>query len=177
MGLDNYPVELPCRKRNLAILDDEGRVDCNATMEVGNCPWNDRLGKLPGKVYGMFGVPCWYRGKYGMWMLQILEDWGYRPPHPGDDAYPYDEDASSGDKERLSLYGFESSGYTLTPDETQDLANWMSRHAEAFAKALESTPDAYTDEDDYRKRIEDYRYLTQWLYFCAEEGDGIAAWF
>lgn len=96
MGLDNIPNQYPCKRENTAvmvivkdragnpILTDTGtnemRIDCEATTESGGCPYvreYEKSGLTGGQTYGMFGAPCWYRGKYGNMLLdqiRILDD-------------------------------------------------------------------------------------------------------
>jgi hypothetical protein len=60
-------------------------IDCEATQACGGCPYKTALAKQDGlgkAVYGMFGTDCWYRGKYGNW---LLEDAGIG----GDDDYSF----------------------------------------------------------------------------------------
>jgi len=73
MGLDNYPHAYPCKTQGSAVLDEEGRIDCKVTQGAGGCPWqNDPDRPKDGSVIGMFGTDCWYRGKYGNWLVQFL---------------------------------------------------------------------------------------------------------
>lgn len=91
MGLDNIPNEYPCKKQGTAIMsplmgkdgnpiiDDDGTpitsVDCTKTQEAGGCPYMKSYDKDKPKgvrTYGMFGSDCWYRGKYGNYLLEEL---------------------------------------------------------------------------------------------------------
>jgi len=85
MGLDNMPHEYPCKTQGTAImeqrvsqktgealLDEDGQpmmtIKCEETQEAGGCPYQNAFAKsgiTEGRVYGMFGTDCWYRGKYG----------------------------------------------------------------------------------------------------------------
>ena len=69
MGLDNHPQVLPCRTAGTAVIVDE-RIDCDATITQGGCPWSNANPPETGRIYGMFGAPCWYRGKWGEFLLQ-----------------------------------------------------------------------------------------------------------
>lgn len=69
MGLDNYPKDLPCKTAGTAVLDDEGLVLCKDTQQAGGCPWLNANPPEEGRVYGIFGADCWYRGKYGQYLL------------------------------------------------------------------------------------------------------------
>ncbi len=89
MGLDNFPRQYPCKTQGTAVLvarkggdgqdllEDDGTpslaISCDETQACGGCPWKnalDKSGITGGAVYGMFGTPCWYRGKYGNYLLQ-----------------------------------------------------------------------------------------------------------
>ena len=77
MGLDNMPMVYPCE--GIAIKDSDGRTDCVATQACGNCGWknefeSDPLTKNLKPVTGMFGADCWYRGKYGNYLLNVFSD-------------------------------------------------------------------------------------------------------
>jgi hypothetical protein len=89
MGLDNFPISYPCLKAETAVMspkrDHDGNVvmdmdgknpvtaiDCGATQEAGGCPWKNANPPKEGRVYGMLGCDCWYRGKYGNHILNTL---------------------------------------------------------------------------------------------------------
>lgn len=88
MGLDNIPRQYPCKTQGTAVLvarkgrdgetllEDDGTpslaISCEDTQACGGCPYKnalDKSGISGGAVYGMFGTPCWYRGKYGNYLL------------------------------------------------------------------------------------------------------------
>lgn len=89
MGLDNIPKIYPCEKNGTAvklcrtdrdgkdILNEDGtpdlEIDCDLTMEAGGCPWKN-ANPPKGAVYGIFGVPCWYRGKAGNTLMARYAD-------------------------------------------------------------------------------------------------------
>lgn len=70
MGLDNYPQTFPCKDRGTALLNDEGGIDCKLTQEAGGCPWLNANPPKGGRVIGIFGTDCWYRGKWGNMRLE-----------------------------------------------------------------------------------------------------------
>lgn len=90
MGLDNIPKNYPCKTQGTAVmsprLDREGNaivengetlmaIDCKATQDCGGCPWKNahmKAGSPGGVVYGIFGADCWYRGKYGNFLLDAI---------------------------------------------------------------------------------------------------------
>lgn len=58
------------------ITNDDGTpsmsISCEETQACGGCPYKnayDKSGLAGGAVYGMLGTDCWYRGKYGNWLL------------------------------------------------------------------------------------------------------------
>jgi hypothetical protein len=92
MGLDNFPRNYPCKTQGTAVMtqrkNHEGTlltredgspdmvIDCDATTACGQCPYKnafDKSGLDGGAVYGMFGTPCWYRGKYGNHLLNLAD--------------------------------------------------------------------------------------------------------
>lgn len=172
MGLDNYPRSYPCKSRDTAVMVED-RIDCEATQKAGGCPWKDALGEESGRVYGMFGTDCWYRGKTGMWMLETLEKAGYEPP--------------------IDFYGREEDG--LTSSECLELSKWMADHAEAYGyeiskeardpgevdAAVHSSGGAEVfgvqrTPDDLKSDVEMYHYAVKWLKWSGENCDGIEAW-
>lgn len=88
MGLDNIPNEYGCKAKGTAVLDprtDENGdpvldeygnpdmiINCQATQEAGGCPWHKVFGERNGQVLGMLGTDCWYRGKYGVALLDAF---------------------------------------------------------------------------------------------------------
>ena len=90
MGLDNIPKNYPCKANGTAVMDkmidqrtgepyinENGetvdQINCDSTMECGGCPWKVRLGDQTGSVLGILGTHCWYRGKYGVRLLSMLD--------------------------------------------------------------------------------------------------------
>lgn len=151
MGLDNYPRSYPCKSRDTAVMVED-RIDCEATQKAGGCPWKDALGEESGRVYGMFGTDCWYRGKTGMWMLETLQKAGYEPP--------------------IDFYGREEDG--LTSSECLELSKWMADHAEAYSHEI--WHGEYVENHEIRDTIEMYHYAVKWLKWSGENCDGIEAW-
>lgn len=93
MGLDNIPHRYACERLGTVVKvninDKEGnpildeatslpmkRIDCKTTQENGGCPYLISVSKTDLKeasVTGIFGTDCWYRGKYGNYLIEALE--------------------------------------------------------------------------------------------------------
>lgn len=88
MGLDNFPHKYPCKTQGTAVMvqrtsrdgdlltEEDGSpsmsISCEATQACGGCPYRnayEKSGLAGGAVYGMFGTDCWYRGKWGNYLL------------------------------------------------------------------------------------------------------------
>lgn len=154
MGLDNIPHRYPCRDAGTAVLvaktystpdGDEtvDQIDCDATQAAGGCPWLNANPPTEGRVYGIMGAQCWYRGKYGNY---LLENFG---AIDGNDFYGDNEDGtyksptsclSLADEIDGMLVSYE--GETLT-DEQQETrtgliyAAWYLRWAAATTDGLD----------------------------------------
>lgn len=164
MGLDNIPRVYPCEKENTAITDDDGRIDCKKTIEANKCPYKREVessvllkqsGAKP--TYGMFGVPCWYRGKYGNMLLALLERGNL-------DAYEETE---------YSFYGDGGDNEGLSIQYCKDMSQFMKNHTEQFAKQAQKNSPGEEAED----LIKDWVYASWWLDFVAEYADGSAIWY
>lgn len=167
MGLDNIPKNYPCKKAGTAILvprvnqegnpllDDNGEavlsIDCHSTQEAGGCPWQNATKPATGAVYGMFGTDCWYRGKYGNF---LLEEATISDPM-GDD---------------MSFYGDNEDGTEKSPASCVALADLI-------ATALEN----YSDEDLYdaetAETVAGLKYAEWYLRWAAEQADGLVCWY
>ena len=165
MGLDNIPREYPCKKANTAIMTGD-KIDCDATQEADQCPWKKEFKKFQEKypdvegTIGMFGVSCWYRGKYGQWLLSILDN--------QDDYYHHH---SSG----FSFYGDNEEGFDSSY--AKAMALFMQDNVKLFKKNIRarSTTHDYSD-GEVNGMINDYQYAAWWLKFVAEYADGSIAW-
>jgi len=132
--------------------DGDKLLDCDETRARGQCPWERESAGRGIPVTGMFGTPCWYRGKAGTWMLDELAGAGY----------PLPPELGSG------FYGIGSE--ELPPEYCIELAWFMEAHVEAFAALHQA------DEDGGKEAIETYRYAAWWLRFVAEYADGARSW-
>ena len=157
MGLDNIPYEYPCIAEGLQEKDED--IDCDSNIDNNKCPWHREMVNAGMATYGMLGTPCWFRGKVGNFMLQELANAGYETP--------YDNNG-----ERLSFYGDNyGEDEMLSPEGCLKLAEWMSRHAEAYVAT------APKDQGYDMKRVtEEYRYAINWLKFVAPYG-GSKVWY
>lgn len=165
MGLDNIPKTYACKNRGTAVMvkvldkndepvmnsfgEPQVRIDCGATQEAGACPWKNTLGDRDGRVLGMFGVPCWYRGKYGSYLLEQLGMEGY-----ANDLFGEDEQGTITEDTLNSIY--EALKERFTNDNG--------------IRAKEIMIDGENCADDVW-------YLADWCRFTAEYSDGAIAWY
>jgi len=158
MGLDNIPREYPCAIK--AARDEHNRIDCVETQSQGNCPWQNKkeeniLVKDMNPTTGIFGTNCWYRGKYGNWLLEILTE--------------------SQDLENSPYTFFGDGDYGISAEECLRMSNWMKENTEQFAYNLqkEENKDPNTPDSLY---INDWIYASWWLEFVGENCDGSSVW-
>ena len=166
MGLDNYPETYPCRKQGTAVMGvrkdidgnpiiEDGKpleaIDCELTIEAGGCPYKNEL-KASGldeglPVYGIMGTHCWYRGKFGNF---LIEEMGF-----------YDE------TEGLSFYGALGEHTHKPPYECTILAD-------AIDQWLEENESLTYNGEDY---TEDAKYASWYARWAAKNADGLACWY
>lgn len=123
MGLDNIPHRYACERLGTAVkvsfhnkegnevLDEATglpmkQINCEKTIEEKVCPYTlafEKSGLTDGSVVGMFGTPCWYRGKYGNYLLEALNI----------------------DDNENNFYGDSEEGTYKSPDSCEALANLM----------------------------------------------------
>jgi hypothetical protein len=165
MGLDNIPKVYPCQKENTAILDKDGRIDCDETISAGKCPHKREMESSvllkqsnAKPTYGMFGVACWYRGKYGNMLLALLEN-GSMDTYQ-DTVYSfYGEGGDDGEK-------------GLSVEYCYNMSQYMKNHTEEFSnRAYVNYPDEAED------LIKDWIYACWWLGFVAEYAEGSSTWY
>jgi hypothetical protein len=162
MGLDNIPKRYPCI--DVAVKDQDGRIDCIETQSCGKCTWENESKSNPmlagiNPVLGMFGTSCWYRGKYGNYLLRLLE---------GIDSNDYKSDT------KYSFYGgnFPDGEEGISPDECLEMSKYMKDNTEKFAyQARQVHPD---EEKEY---ISDWIYASWWLEFAGKHCNGSAIWY
>ena len=170
MGLDNIPHEYPCmtegtavrvklvdEKTGLAIRDDNKKViwntDCDETIKQGGCPYHRdmkaQMGDDYGRVRGFMGTYCWYRGKYGNYLLEQT------------DIYNEATD--------VSFYGNESGGQYKTPSALMTLADAMKSELEAR--------DGHIVLADNEEVTEEWKYAMWWAEWSAKNCLGSDCWY
>ena len=154
MGLDNIPKQYPCKTQGTAVMVDD-QIDCKATQSCGGCPYVNELNKqdkeaLGNPVYGMFGTDCWYRGKYGNFLLDAI---GY------------------GDSDDFSFYGDNEDGTEKSPESCLTLAQVID---EAFDECQEDDGVYRMGGEDISP---DLRYASWYLKWAAEFTDGLVCWY
>ncbi len=166
MGLDNIPNKYPCKTRGTAIitprltkegdpiLEEDGTpvtaIDCQATQENGGCPYKndyEKSGLSGGAIYGIFGTDCWYRGKYGNYLVEELGI--------------YDE------TEGLSFYGALGDNSHKPAYECNLLANVMEEALETY----EGEPE---NADEVKESI---AYAIWYLRWAALNTEGLDCWY
>ena len=161
MGLDNMPMVYPCE--GIAIKNSDGITDCVATQKCGNCGWknefeSDPLTKNLIPVTGMFGADCWYRGKYGNYLLNVFSD--------SEDTYDND-----------TGYSFYGNGHVngdegIDSDDCISMSEFMKDNAELFAYKVGTK---YPEQS--KELINDWIYASWWLNFVGEKCKGSAIWY
>jgi hypothetical protein len=170
MGLDNMPHEYPCKRQGTAVIDkqthtwtdDEGKVhsedsypiDCDKTITAGGCPFTNADPPKDGRILGMLGTYCWYRGKSGNGLIQALNGGDV------DDVWGID-DANS-------FYGTDNEGLYRPPTDCVDLADDMAGKLEAMGGKLICRSEDYTAEA---------LYAIWYLRWVAKDCDGMDAWY
>ena len=171
MGLDNFPYKYPCKTKGTAVItprlgvdgnviidpetgEEMTGIDCQATQACGGCPYKTALDKADGlgtPVYGMFGTDCWYRGKYGNYLL---------------------EEVSISDPmgDNMSFYGDNEDGTEKSPASCVALADLI-------ATAIKD----YTEEDlmdsEVAETVAGLKYAEWYLRWAAEQADGLVCWY
>lgn len=152
MGLDNIPKQYACKKKGTAVmvprLNRDGdplidpdtnepimSIDCKATQEAGGCPWlaaYNASNLEGGPTLGMFGTDCWYRGKYGNYLLEQLAVMD--PMGEGESFYGDNEDGTEKSPESCLMLADiidEALADQFVPDIAADAryASWYLRWA------------------------------------------------
>jgi hypothetical protein len=166
MGLDNIPAVLPCIAKGTAIQhggDPEGVVDCEATAQACGCPYEAAEDRPEtGSVLGIFGSPCWYRGKYGNALIEEVL------------GISYDE------SEGISFYGSGSDASYKSPDECLKLATYIEDAIVETEWVADPSKIDYLETGVEAADIQhkgQCEYAAWWLRWVAEHGDGTICWY
>lgn len=171
MGLDNMPQIYPCKKNDTAVLDDEGRIDCEKTIANGMCPYHSIKNSTPlvkdiGGTLGMFGADCWYRGKYGNYLLNALAGWNIGFKEELENVSDFYGDIEENDETQGGI----------SEDGCIKLSHLMSKYSEAWAQYVMSSNN-YPSMDEQNHAINDWIYASWWLKFVGENAGGSAVWY
>ena len=168
MGLDNIPVNYACKKQGIAVLTEDGKIDCVQTIADGKCPLhnrknNDPLIKDAIIPLGMMGTDCWYRGKYGTYLLEKMANFNSDFSISSDALYGH---------ERI-----EDGAPDLDSDECMEISETMFRFSESWVHYVKTSSNVSGNLEEEKKLINDWVYLAWWLKFVSEECDGTVAWY
>ena len=160
MGLDNFPHEYPCTTQGTAIMEtviyrdgaEHERIDCEETVASNGCPFTN-ASPPPGQVTGMLGTYCWYRGKYGNWLVRALN---------GMDPEAFDD---TGDD---NFYGTDEAGEYRPPGACRSLADQMESALDERGGTLVLRDEDVTDEA---------KFAIWYLRWVADECNGMGAWY
>jgi hypothetical protein len=174
MGLDNMPHEYPCKRQGTAVIDkvvrtwedDEGNahsedtypIDCDKTIEAGGCPFTNADPPKEGRILGMLGTYCWYRGKSGNGLVRALNGGGV------DDVWDTGDD---------NFYGTDDEGLYRSPADCVALADDMAAKLEAMGGKL-LAKDHTGEKNDYTSEA---LYAIWYLRWVAKDCDGMDAWY
>ena len=159
MGLDNLPITAACVAEHGELF--AGQAGCAEAADAGLCPWKLEFGDREGAVLGIFGSPCWYRGRFGNWALEAVT-------------------AETGEKPPVTWYGTgknpdDPGELTLDPDECTTLAAWMEARVEPYVKAR--LDDAQRNDYDGNGAFDEWKYAADWLRWTAANCGGSSAWY
>lgn len=177
MGLDNMPHEYPCTTGGTAIMEavtlNDGsvseRIDCNATVEAGGCPYTN-ANPPDGQVTGMLGTYCWYRGKHGNFLINAL--YSESKTNINDiDSYSTDGDTS--------FYGTDDEEMYRPPRDCISLADQMEAElARRGGNLVFVNATQYTDgKPTVTDLTDEVKFAIWYLRWTAAECDGMDSWF
>lgn len=147
------------------------RIDCDATIEAGGCPYTNADPPKAGRVMGMMGTHCWYRGKHGNWLINALNSDTTNVHEIG--SYVYDTDGDN------SFYGTDADGLYRPAQACTDLADDMQESLdERDGKLVFVNRSSYTDGKPKEHDLTDEVVYAIWyLRWVAEHCDGMDAWY
>ena len=134
------------------------RIDCEETVASNGCPFTN-ANPPPGQVTGMLGTYCWYRGKYGNWLVRALN---------GMDPEAFDD---LGDD---NFYGTDEEGLYRPPEACLSLADQMESSLAERGGKLTSFSEPGHDQDELTEEV---LFAIWYLRWVAKECDGMDAWF
>jgi len=134
------------------------RIDCEETVASNGCPFTN-ASPPPGQVTGMLGTYCWYRGKYGNWLVRALN---------GMDPEAFDD---LGDD---NFYGTDEEGLYRPPEACLSLADQMESSLAERGGKLTSFSEPGHDQDELTEEV---LFAIWYLRWVAKECDGMDAWF
>ena len=160
MGLDNMPYTYPCELKKTAVRTKDNLIDCELTQESGGCPYLIEYEKscdsTKGRVYGMLGTDCWYRGKFGNYLLDTMNQ-------------------NTDDFESEMPSDFYGNGHIdgeegINPETCLEMASVMSEYT-SFIDNFGMY------EDEIKEFKEQWQYAIWWLNFVGINGDGSRVWY
>jgi hypothetical protein len=108
----------------------------------------------------MFGTDCWYRGKYGNYMLADLKKYNS----------DFDNDMPS------DFYGNSDDG--IDSDTCLEMSDVMFQYAESWSHTVNKmVKNGELPEQNKESYIRDWIYAAWWLKFVGKNGDGSAIWY
>lgn len=157
MGLDNIPLKYPCRTQGTATVTPDDAVDCSATQQNGGCPWANATNRPDdGRVLGMLGTDCWYRGAHGENILDVLDV----------------------DRNNFSFYGDNEDGTVKSATSCQALSDEIERAQASIDDADLTRRLAEHNNDstpaDFRAHA---RYAAWWMNWAGKEAGGASCWY
>ena len=135
------------------------RIDCEATIKDGGCPFTNANPPEKGRVMGMLGTHCWYRGKYGNWLVRALN--GTDP----DGMLPEGDD---------NFYGTDEDGTYRPPEACLSLADQMESALDERGGKMTSFSEPGHYEDELTDEV---LYAIWYLRWVATECNGMDAWY
>lgn len=166
MGLDNIPTVYPCKKAGTALLNNEGQIRCEETISTGNCPYvnakrSDPLTRDLVGVVGILGSECWYRGKYGNYLLEKMAD--------SDPGFPLDGESFYGD---MQDDNDDETG--ISAKRCIEMSKIMADYIEPWTYVAHQISNDNTSAQDL---VNDWIYASFWLRYMGENCDGSIAWY
>lgn len=156
MGLDNIPNTYPCKAAGTAVMVTQtyedgstaDQIDCEATQACGGCPWKNANPPTEGRVYGMLGTDCWYRGKWGNHLISTFF---------GSDTLD-------------NFYGDSEDGTEKSPESCLHLADMLKG-------AISTYGHDHLLSDEERETKKGLIYAEWYLRWAAAETDGLVCWY